>query len=196
MTAKEKLIEKIIDQEWWFFSQVEGIDGRAVCQDRPKTFRRMRRAQHAIFSEATLNLLLNDYLDYQDLGRNPIAEKYAWMMRQTDPTYFAQNLAPQLVMPSPVKVAAIQELADFFALAQQEFSQNRLARQVQGRVEQSGYGEVSSLDYLTGELETWSLGTLYSALQDMQKMSASGRNPVLEIVCNTVKDFKGATSDG
>ena len=117
-------------------------------------------------------------------------------MRQTDPTYFAQHLAPQLVMPSPVKVAAIQELADFFALAQQEFSQDQLARQVQGRVEQSGYGEVSSLDYLTGELETWSLGTLYSALQDMQKMSASGRNPVLEIVRNTVKDFKGARFDG
>lgn len=190
MPTKDLLIQQLIDLEWQFFTQVQGLNGRAVCQENPQTFALMRRAQHQIFSEKTLDALMNDLLDAAEAGRNPMTEKYARMMEQSDPAYFARELAAECPPLSAEKTAAIQALRQVFADAQASFSEKELARQVQGRVAVSGAGEVSGLDYLMGEMATWSLDTLNAAHEDIRGWLAAGRNPVEVIVAYTVEAYQ------
>ncbi|MFM9414318.1 DUF4125 family protein [Peptococcus simiae] len=191
MPTKDALIQALIDLEWSFFTQVQGLNGRALCQENPQTFAIMRRAQHQIFSEKTLDALMNDLLDAAEAGRNPMTEKYARMMEQSDPDYFARELALECPTLSAEKATTLQALRQLFADAQSAFSENAMAQQVRGRVAVSGAGEVSGLDYLMGELATWSMVTLSLALADIKAWQAAGRNPVEAIVAYTVDAYRG-----
>ncbi|MFP5527474.1 DUF4125 family protein [Peptococcus simiae] len=190
MPKKESLIHQLIDLEWQFFTQVQGLNGRAICQENPQTFAIMRRAQHQIFSEKTLDALMNDLLDAAEVGHNPMTEKYARMMEQSDPDYFAREIATEYLPLSAEKTVTLQALRQLFADAQSAFSENELAQQVRGRVAVSGAGEVSGLDYLMGELATWSMVTLNLALEDIKAWQAAGRNPVEAIVAYTVAAYR------
>ena len=83
--SKDELINQIISEEYHMFSQVENIGGRASCQDDFDTFYIMRSSQHSIFEKNTLESYLKDIKDAQAAERNLIAEKYSWMMEETDP---------------------------------------------------------------------------------------------------------------
>ena len=76
----DKLIDKIIELEWMFFGLVRNEGGRASCQDDWKTFRVMRRSQFMAWTVPVLESWLDDLLTARAEGRNPLTEKYGYMM--------------------------------------------------------------------------------------------------------------------
>lgn len=82
--------EEIISMEWKWFDKVQNEGGRADCQDDWETFSIMRRSQYYCWNEELLRSLLLDFRAAYDDGRNPIREKYGYMMESTAPARFAE----------------------------------------------------------------------------------------------------------
>lgn len=82
--------EEIISMEWEWFDKVQNEGGRADCQDDWETFSIMRRSQYYCWSEELLRSLLLDFRAALEDGRNPIREKYGYMMESTAPARFAE----------------------------------------------------------------------------------------------------------
>ncbi|WP_346688138.1 DUF4125 family protein [uncultured Cloacibacillus sp.] len=76
----EELINEIIALEWAFFDKVQNEGGRAPCQDDFRTFCAMRASQYEAWDEATLSSWRGDLTAARAAGRNPLAEKYGYMM--------------------------------------------------------------------------------------------------------------------
>lgn len=113
-SAKEGLVRQIISEEYQMFSNVQNIGGRASCQDDFDTFYIMRSAQHSIFGMRTLESYFNDIREAQMEGRNLIAEKYSWMMEETDSAWFAEKLKPYLPKASERKMLLAERMTQVF----------------------------------------------------------------------------------
>ncbi len=79
MTLQDKK-ENLIQMEWQQFYQVHNEGGRASCQEDPKTFAIMRRSQFTAWPEALVDSYTADLEAAEEVGRNLLTEKYAWMM--------------------------------------------------------------------------------------------------------------------
>jgi hypothetical protein len=103
MVGKDKIITKILDIEWKMFEKVSSIDGNALCQEDPETFRIMRTSQAVSWSVETLESYLGDLEIAQKDDRNLMTEKYARMMASTSPVEFAKfaHSLPQLALEVP-----------------------------------------------------------------------------------------------
>lgn len=84
MTLQDKK-ENLIQMEWQQFYQVHNEGGRASCQEDPKTFAIMRRSQFTAWPEALVDSYTADLEAAEEVGRNLLTEKYAWMMEDTAP---------------------------------------------------------------------------------------------------------------
>ena len=82
--------EEIIAMEWDFFDKVQNEGGRADCQDDYYTFSIMRRSQYYCWELPMLCSLYEDFKAAKADGRNPITEKYGYMMETTAPARFAE----------------------------------------------------------------------------------------------------------
>ncbi|MDO5537724.1 MAG: DUF4125 family protein, partial [Desulfovibrionaceae bacterium] len=76
-----ELVKRIIQKEWNFFQQTKNVGGRCSCQDDPDTFAIMRASQFCCWPDAALKMYDADLDKSAAEGRNPITEKYAYMMR-------------------------------------------------------------------------------------------------------------------
>lgn len=81
---KIELVKKIVVAEWNAFDSVNGMDGRATCQDDFTTFNIMRSSQFLAWSNELLRSYAFDFEYANKIGRNIITEKYAFMMKSTD----------------------------------------------------------------------------------------------------------------
>ena len=81
----EDIIESIIQMEWEFFDKVENEGGRASCQDNWETFSKMRRSQYMAWPLPLLESWKADLVRANEEGRNPLTEKYGYMMCISDP---------------------------------------------------------------------------------------------------------------
>ena len=81
------MIQEIIKREWDFFQKVENIGGRASCQNDFETFFLQRQGQFQVYYPEVNASYLEDLMNYQNIGRNPVMEKYAYMMESTDWDY-------------------------------------------------------------------------------------------------------------
>ena len=93
-------VEQLAELEFRTFDKVQGIGGRAACQDDWETFSIMRRSQYLPWEEELLEQWLAAFTAAVQAGRNPIMEKYARMMESTDPQLYA-GFADQLPELSP-----------------------------------------------------------------------------------------------
>ena len=80
-----KLIEKIVDEEWAQFQLVNNEGGRASCQNDRRQFDIMRASQFSVWTEELLQAYYSDLLTAGIEGRNLIFNKFAFMMERTDP---------------------------------------------------------------------------------------------------------------
>jgi len=80
----EDIIESIILMEWDFFDKVQNEGGRAFCQDDWDTFSKMRRSQYMAWSVPLLESWKADLICAREEGRNPLTEKYGYMMCISD----------------------------------------------------------------------------------------------------------------
>ena len=155
-------IEKaVVSLEWDMFQKVKGINGRASCQDNLETFVIMRSSQFESWDLNVVKSYLRDLVEAIQQERNLVMEKYAYMMEETDPKYFARikHLLP--VVSDKAKALVETILAQYEAWVT-EFAARYPNIRKNGRAMDGGsIGERATLlNYLKCELYTYSERTL------------------------------------
>lgn len=189
------MIEEIIKREWSFFQKVQNIGGRASCQDDFETFYLQRKSQFEVFYDEVNASYLQDLKDDETLGRNPLMEKYAYMMESTDPDYFLK-IQDQLPSLSLQQRQLIDYICQIEVEMREEFNQlyphlSSLARHTHSQEDQED--DTSFETYLRGELSTYSHQTLYLYGTMILDMLKKQENLILMIMEKTVEAY-GYTS--
>ncbi len=189
---KARLIRDIVTMEWEMFQKVEGIGGRAGCQDQYPTFNIMRSSQFLAWDPETLEHYLQDLNQARDAGRNLITEKYAYMMESTDPEYYRAKLQPYLPPLDQAKSLLIRRILDLLILWDQEVARefpklSRRGRPLEAAADKSGITSVET--YMGGELKTYSENTLKSLLNHLTEEKNRGGNVVRSILESTTKQY-------
>lgn len=158
----DKLIDKLIDTEFAMFQHVQGSHGRASCQNDPKTFHMMRKAQFCTWSVEVLESYEADLERAGQEGRNMPEEKYAFMMESTHPVEFVAiaHLLPRL---SASKIAMRESIVATYMIWERQLLADYPYIKAQGRPSFSHEDIVRGTSvetYLRGELSTYSMATL------------------------------------
>ena len=185
------MIEEIIQREWDFFQLVHHIDGRASCQDDFETFYLQRRSQFLAFSEDVQSSYLNDLKQAQAMGRNPVMEKYAYMMAYTDPEYF-DMIKNQLPSISEEKRQFVDTFCEIEVEMREEFNQQyphlaSLARNTHTFEDEKE--DTSFETYLRGELYTYSMDTLCAYGKMLVELLHKQCNLIMMIMEHTVHAY-------
>ena len=190
MTLEEKR-ERLVRMEWDFFQKVHNEGGRAACQDDPETFFIMRRSQFSPWPEELLDSYRKDLERARAQGRNPLAEKYAWMMERTSPRQFAalRSRLPELADGAleeirqivPIQLAWMAEYRQKYPVLA---SGNRALSSAQDT-----QTDTSFETYLQGELKTYSLPTLRRYHRFLNQLRREGKNLTLLILSATVRAY-------
>lgn len=175
---RDEIIGNIVLAEWTLFQAVQNVGGRADCQDMPNTFSAMRRAQFDSWPDEALDSYADDLAEAIQAGRNPVAEKYAYMMASTHPEEFEalRDSVPEVSAEKHALVEQIVEIelgwADQLAAAYPHFAGR-------GRPVRSSEDtpEVTSIEtYSRGELSTYSERTLRVLLDHYRSLVEKGVN--------------------
>lgn len=160
-TEKDPLIAAIIEAEWQMFDKVQNEGGRAACQNDARTFAIMRYSQFAPLPRDVLESYRDDLEQAAQVGRNLLAEKYAYMMEYTDPATFDRTLRDHLPVVSAYKQELCARIANRLIRDEQQFAARYPALHAQGRpTEGAQDDDVSVHVYALGELKTYSERTL------------------------------------
>lgn len=187
-----RIIRDIIDMEWGMFQRVEGLGGRAACQDQYPTFKIMRSSQFLAWDGETLEAYREDLIRAGKAGRNPVMEKYAYMMESTDPAYYRANLQHRLPPVSEDKAGLIRRILAQLLRWDREVAGEfpglaRRGRPLAATADQPGVTSVET--YMEGELKTYSLTTLHLLLRHVERLQREGDNLVRQILRFTVEQY-------
>lgn len=157
------MINEIIQLEWQFMQKTNHIGGRARCQDDYENFEKFRKAQFSVYNDEVLESYLDDLKQYESFNRNPITEKYGFMMANSDPEYY-ETIKDQLPIVDDDKLEIINTICQIEVTMKEEFNQqyptlaslSRLTHSYEDEKE-----ETSFETYLRGELLTYSSQSLY-----------------------------------
>lgn len=187
---KNELIEKILEKEWNYFSNLDNMGGRASCQDNKEDFTIMRKAQWLTFNEETLK----SYWEDLNSAKNPLFEKYIRMMKYTDPFEYSKR-SVILEKISPEKEELVAKIMSIYMEWEKEFFLRFPIYASMGRVlysYQDDEEETSIETYLRGELYSYSEKTLSLYFNYINKMYKEGKNLAMENMDNIAK-FQGFT---
>lgn len=182
------MIDEIIALEWKMFGKVQNVGGRASCQDDWETFYIMRKSQFQCYDDATLLCYRQDLETAQEMGRNLIMEKYAYMMASTHPDEFAQ-IASQLPVIDLEKKALIEAVVAVEMTMTEAFYEQHPILLASARVihtAEDSAEDTSMETYLRAELSTYSLATLLSYAKMVAALAQAGENLIEKIVRNEV----------
>lgn len=175
-------IIEVIEMEWLFFDKVNGLSGRAFCQDNSTTFVNMRLAQYLAFDYKIVNSIKKDYKNLLDKGLNPIEGKYIRMMKYTDKDLY-ENLKYSLEPISPIKENLLNHIRNMLETYSEKFAKNFVISNSYSRPNESRVNQVSKVDYFISELSFLSLRTLWFIEENLGKNKSFIEN----IYINTVK---------
>ena len=186
----EDIIESIIQMEWEFFDKVENEGGRASCQDNWETFSKMRRSQYMAWPEPLIESWKSDLVRANEEGRNPLTEKYGYMMCISDPEG-NEETALRLPPVSPEKIDTARRIVDRL-IPQNEVFRAKYPR-VSGRgrplrtSEEPAAGWTSIETYELGELWTYSQKTLELFEANLDAFEKEGKSYPETVVENGLK---------
>lgn len=172
------LIERIVELEWNLFQQVNNIGGRTDCQNSPKTFAIMRKSQFASWPDDALASYEEDLRQAEAEGRNPLAEKYAYMMRRTHPEEY-RHIADQLPVISEEKEKLVRAIVDINVAWEGECDARYPHVRSTGRplrTSEDTSFSTSFETYLEGELLTYSESTLICLYRHVCAAQERGEN--------------------
>ena len=155
---KEKIINKILEKEWKYFSNLNNIGGRADCQDNREDFIIMRKSQWETFNEETLL----SYLEDLNSKNNPLFQKYAQMMKYNSPEEY-KKIKDILEKASEEKTDLVNKIMFIYMEWEKEFFESYPIFSSMGRPLYSSEDdniETSIETYLRGELLSYSEKTL------------------------------------
>lgn len=156
------IMHVIINLELEMFDQVHNRGGRASCQENPTLFRMMRQCQFESWNVLTIESYRSDIEFAKMVGRNLVAEKYAYMMESTAPKEFEQ-IKKNLPCISDEAFDIIKEIVLVQVAWEREVDQCYPLVRSGGRPLTSDLDSpwVTSFEtYLRGELKTYSIRTL------------------------------------
>ena len=155
---KEKIINKILEKEWKYFSNLNNIGGRADCQDNREDFIIMRKSQWETFNEETLL----SYLEDLNSKNNLLFQKYAQMMKYNSPEEY-EKIKDILEKASDEKTDLVNKIMFIYIEWEKEFFERYPIFSSMGRPLYSSEDdniETSIETYLRGELLSYSEKTL------------------------------------
>ena len=175
-------IANVISLEWKQFQRVQGQGGRAACQENLKGFIINRLAQFLTWDEATLQGYCDDLSMAEVEGRNLMTEKYARMMRDTQPHEYGK-LCEFLPEIESVRVMLVEKIISIQTIWQKEFMEKYPCTANGSRPISSRKNDPDSTGfrtYLRSELYTLSEKTLRLYLAHVEKMQAQGINMTIQ----------------
>lgn len=175
-------IIEVIEMEWLFFDKVNGLSGRAFCQDNSTTFVNMRLAQYLAFDYKIVNSIKKDYKNLLDKGLNPIEGKYIRMMKYTDKDLY-ENLKYSLEPISPIKENLLDHIRNMLETYSEKFAKDFVISNSYSRPNESRVNQVSKVDYFISELSFLSLRTLWFIEENL----GENKSFIESIYINTVK---------
>lgn len=183
------IIEKIVALEWKQFDRVKNEGGRADCQDDFQTFSIMRKSQYLAWTDELLHSFYQDLVDAEEKGWNLIMEKYARMMKSTNPEKYAL-LEKDLPVIADERNAIQEEIIKIQVAWMEEFAKQypKMAGNARSiRTSEDTAFNTSYETYLRGEMSTYSENTfvLYSGF--IVSLLKENRNLAMEIMGNTAK---------
>ncbi|MDR2480532.1 MAG: DUF4125 family protein [Treponema sp.] len=191
MKELRELLDRIISVEWDMFDRVQNRGGRASCQDNYPSFDRMRRSQFEAWDRTVLESYLSDLEEAQKEGRNPLAEKYGYMMEYTSPGEY-QHIRDILPPLPEEKKKLVRRITDKQLAAYDEAVKQYPLMASRGRKKHTGEetGFFASIEtYLLGELSAYSTKTLLLYERYMDELQKRGENLPLMILENTAKQY-------
>ena len=187
----DNIILEIIDIEWEMMQKVQGRDGKTECQKKPKTFMQMRASQFYAWNLEILESYRNDLENARIVGRNLLTEKYAYMMKYTDPEEYAK-IKEYLPLVHPEKEKIAEEIIVILMTLRLDFNQKypKIAQRARGTSSSEDTEQDTSYEtYLRGELYTYSLKTTQLLLIHILKETEAHHNFVKKIMEYTVKSY-------
>jgi hypothetical protein len=176
----QSFLQIIVSIEWSQFDQVHGLGGRASCQDDIMHFFIYRVSQYVAFPHIMLPCICAELERSEQEGRNLIEEKYAQMMKKTDPDDFNHNLSNSLRSPSPVKKEILVEIGNIIQKYVCKAASNLPKSHSYARPDISTDKKISSIDYFIAELSSYSLGCLFLLKNALESEKDNATNPVEE----------------
>lgn len=189
--------KQIVELEWAMFDRVQNRGGRAACQNDARTFFIMRTSQLAAWTEEMRQSYLDDLRAAQAAERNPLAEKYGYMMARTCPAEYKQ-IKDQLPPRTAEKDALIEPICAAHVGWLEQLAARYPGLTGQGRAirkEEDSPVSTSFETYLWGELATYSLRTLRLYAAYVAQLLEEGRSMNEEILLNTVRQYGYASLD-
>ena len=183
------IIEKIVALEWKQFDRVKNEGGRADCQDDFQTFSIMRKSQYLTWTEELLHSFYQDLVIAEQKGWNLIMEKYARMMKSTNPEKY-MSFEKDLPVITEERNAIQEEIIKIQVAWMEEFAEKypKMAGNARSikTVTDTAFN-TSYETYLRGEMSTYSESTfvLYSGF--IVSLLKQNRNLAMEIMENTAK---------
>ena len=163
----------LAQKEWRLFQRVRNYGGPAACQFHQDTFLAMRCSQFMAWPPVVRERYERDLDQAAAEGRNLVAEKYAYMMRDTFPKEYAA-LADRLPAVSPQKEELVRRILSYVMAWSEEMEKKYPWLMAVSRPVHAGQDALgTSIEtYTRGELETFSMQTLALLLEHYQEMSA------------------------
>ena len=187
----EPLVREIVDTEWDLFDKVRNRGGRAACQDDANTFFIMRSSQLAAWTTAMRESYFCNLQAAKRQGRNPLAEKYGYMMERTSPEEYAE-ICGQLPFLNEEKRQVIDTICAVQVAWLETLSRYYPGLTRRGRaIHQSAdtLWTTSFETYLRGELSTYSMNTLGLYWNYVVSLQAAGENMNEMVLRNTVEQY-------
>ncbi len=186
ISEREQLIFDIARTEWELFQQVYNTGGRASCQDDPDTFFKMRMSQWMVYSDDVLKSYLRDCEEAVQEGRNPIFEKYGFMMESTYPEEYEQikSHLPDVSGKKALVEKIVKINLEWDAEMAKEYPNLRRRGRVATTAEDGVMAGSSMESYLRGELYTYSVRTLEMVLKETETAKEKGESLVKQTIAN------------
>ena len=186
---KQNTVSQIIAREWEFFQNVHNTGGRASCQDNYEEFNVMRNSQWKIFSLPILRSCLDDLILAKHRDRNPVMEKYAYMMKYSAPDEY-EGIKEFLPVISEQKVEIVEKIVKIYLEWELEIMEKYPEITNKGRklYSESDTPEYTSIEtYLRGELLSYSEKTLQLYYDYIKNCKFENKNLAEKNLENIVK---------
>lgn len=186
VSEREQLIFDIAQMEWELFQQVYNTGGRASCQDDPDTFFKMRMSQWMVYSDEVLFSYQKDCQKAVSEGRNPIFEKYGFMMESTYPEEYEEIKAhlPDVSEKKEIVEKIVKINLEWDAQMMREYPNLRKRGRVSTTAQDGVMAGSSMESYLRGELYTYSMKTLELVFQETKEAQEKGESLLKQTIAN------------